>query len=380
VSDRGQREGVGDGASASREVARFEVRLWRCLDVDGNALAPLPAFAGDLDHLRRLYRAMVRVRTLDARAVALQRTGQLGTYASSLGQEAVGAALGDALSAADVLLPTYRETLALLLRGVAMREILLYWGGDERGMDFAADRGDFPHCIPIGTQVTHAVGVAAAFHYRREPRVAVCVVGDGGTSRGDFYEGINLAGAWSLPVVFLVVNNQWAISVPRARQSGAETLAQKALAAGFGGEQVDGNDVVMLRERLSLAVERARRGEGPHLIEALTYRLADHTTADDASRYRPGDEVEHHRQREPVLRLRRYLTRLGAWDEAQEAECLAHCAREVEAEVAAYLATPPAPATAMFDHLYEALPAALAGQRRELAEKGASAPGAGDHG
>src|SRR5690606_40599131 len=127
----------------------------------------------------------------------------------------------------------------------------------------------------------------------------------GGTSRGDFYEGINLAGAWALPVVFVVVNNQWAISVPRARQSGAQTLAQKALAAGFGGEQVDGNDLVMLRERLSLAIERARRGEGPHLIEALTYRPADHTTAGDASRHRPRDGVEHPRPRGPARRPRR---------------------------------------------------------------------------
>src|SRR5690606_37939466 len=154
--------------------------------------------------------------------------------------------------------------------------------------DFASNLAEFTPWIPVGTQVTHAVAGAAALHYRRDPRVAVCAAGDGGTARADVCEGINLAGACSRPAPCLARNDPWASAVPRARRSAAETLAEKSLAAVFGGEQVDGNDVVMLRERLSLAGERPRRGEGPHIIEALTYRLADHTTADDASRYRPG--------------------------------------------------------------------------------------------
>lgn len=362
-------------------VASFEIHLWRYLNADGIPVCSLPAFAAEDDKLLQLYRNMVLVRAFDARAVALQRTGQLGTYASSLGQEAVGAALGDALAADDVFLPTYRETLALLLRGVAMHELLLYWGGDERGMAWPENREDFPLCVPIGSQVPHAVGVAQAFRYRQQSRVVICPIGDGGSSKGDFYEALNLAGAWRLPVVFVVVNNQWAISVPREVQTGAETLAQKAIAAGIDTEQVDGNDVIALRERLGVAIERARAGEGPRLIEALTYRLCDHTTADDASRYRSNEELDAQWQREPLLRLRRYLESIDAWDEQQETRWREECEQRVAAEVDIYLATEPMPAEAMFDHLYETLPVALYPQREEVARRSMSAnssPAKGD--
>lgn len=366
------------GGSDNRSpVARFDICLWRYLDASGRLTGALPGWAADTETLRQLYRNMAQVRTFDARAVALQRTGQLGTYASSLGQEAIGAALGHVLSDEDVLLPTYRETLALLMRGVRMHELLLYWGGDERGMAWSGRPHDFPLCVPIGTQVPHAVGVAQAFKYRSQQRVAVCTIGDGGSSKGDFYEALNLAGVWQLPVVFVVVNNQWAISVPRDRQSGAQTLAQKGIAAGVPGEQVDGNDIMAMCERLHHAVENAREGKGPWLIEALTYRMSDHTTADDASRYRPADELEQARQKEPMLRLRRYLESLDAWSEEDEAALNEYCEQRVEAEVEAYLGSSAMPPESMFDCLYETLPAALRAQRDEVVAGGAaeSAPG-----
>lgn len=344
-------------------VARFEICLWRYIDAQGNLTGALPDWAADTDQLRDLYRSMARVRTFDARAVALQRTGELGTYASSLGQEAVGAALGHVMAADDVLLSTYRETLALLMRGVRMHELLLYWGGDERGMDWSGRPHDFPLCVPIATQIPHAVGVAQAFRYRGQPRVAVCTIGDGGSSKGDFYEALNLAGSWRLPVVFVVINNQWAISVPRSHQSAAQTLAQKAIAAGVPGEQVDGNDIIALCERVGRAVEHARGGNGPWLIEALTYRLSDHTTADDASRYRSAAELEQAREHEPMLRLRRYLENLDAWSERDEDALNDECERLVEAEVAIYRETAALLPESMFDHLYETLPDALQGQR-----------------
>ncbi len=228
---------------------------------------------------------------------------------------------------------------------------------------------DFPLCLPIATQAPHAVGAACAFKFRRQRRVAVCALGDGGTSKGDFHEALNLAGAWRLPVVFVVVNNQWAISVPRHAQTGAETLAQKAIAAGIPGEQVDGNDLITLRLRMAAALERARDGE-PCLIEALTYRLGDHTTADDASRYRDREELERQWAREPIARLRHYLEKAGEWDDHRQSALEEECQSDVEKAVKTYLDTPPPPPRALFDHLYETLPAALDWQRQEAADRG----------
>jgi pyruvate dehydrogenase E1 component alpha subunit len=185
-----------------------------------------------------------------------------------------------------------------------MEQILLYWGGDERGNLFSGPAHDFPYCIPVGSQAPHAAGVAYAFKYRKEPRVAVCLFGDGATSKGDLWEAMNFAGVHKLPVVFVANNNQWAISVPLRLQTASETLAQKAIAAGFVGEQVDGNDVVAMRAASDEAIAAARSGTGPRFIEAMTYRLGDHTTADDAARYRPPEEVQARWKEEPIARLR----------------------------------------------------------------------------
>jgi pyruvate dehydrogenase E1 component alpha subunit len=348
------------------QVAAFTIEHIRFVDPEGQATQPLPAFADQPDVLIALYRAMVLTRTFDTKAVSLQRTGRLGTFASSLGQEAVAVGVAAAMRPQDLLLPSFREQGAQFLRGVTMTELLLYWGGDERGSDFAGPREDFPICVPVGTHLPHAAGVALAFLLRGEPRVAVCMFGDGATSRGDAYEAMNFAALYRLPVVFVVNNNQWAISVPRARQTAAETLAQKAIAAGMPGRQVDGNDVIAVRHAAGEAIERARAGEGPTLIEALTYRLSDHTTADDASRYRDDAEVSARWKEEPVARLRAFLVAAGQWTKAEEEALIADSAAAVEAAAQEYLATPAMPAAAMFDHLYAQLPAALAAQRREV--------------
>jgi pyruvate dehydrogenase E1 component alpha subunit len=351
-------------------VAQFEIHYTRFLDPAGQLTQPLPPFAEDRQKLIALYRAMALVRAFDAKAVALQRTGQLGTFASSLGQEAASIALADVMRPQDVLIPTYRETGALIMRGVKMEEILLYWSGDERGSNWSGARRDFPICVPIATQACHAAGVAFAMKHRKEPRVAVCVAGDGATSKGDFYESINVAGAWRLPALFLVVNNHWAISVPRGAQTSAETLAQKAIAAGIPGEQVDGNDVIALRHCIERAMEKARSGGGASLIEALTYRLHDHTTADDATRYRDAEEVSGKWNLEPIARLRAYLLSQNAWSKEQEEQLMKECAERVQAAVDAYLAKPAPPATQMFDRLYATLPAALRAQRQAAVAEG----------
>ena len=360
----------GQRSREAREcVARFEVYRTRFLDSDGRQCGELPAFARDAHALVPLYRAMALTRQFDQRAVALQRTGRLGTYPSSEGQEATEVAIGAAMARDDVLLGTYRETGAMLVRGVEMREILLYWGGDERGMAYTgpnAPREDFPVAVPIATHAPHAVGVAYAFKLRNQPRAAVCVLGDGASSKGDFYEALNAAGVWQLPVVFVVVNNQWAISLPREMQSRAQTLAQKAIAAGIEGEQVDGNDVIAVYDAVDRALIKAKRGDGPHLIEALTYRLSDHTTADDARRYRALGEVERQRAFDPLTRLRRYLANEGAWTDADETQLRAEHTSAIESAVNTYLATDaPAPG-AMFEHLFERLPTALERQRGEI--------------
>src|SRR5229473_7645311 len=299
-------------------IARFEIRRRAYLAPDGAGLRRLPSFASDTALLVSFYRAMVLARAFDLKAVSLQRTGRLGTYAVALGQEAVGVGIASAMREEDVLLPSYRDNAALLWRGVKMEEILLYWGGDERGNCSSGPPHDFPFCVPVGSQAPHAAGVAYAFRLRKEPRVAVCLFGDGATSKGDVWEAMNFAGVWKLPLVFVANNNQWAISVPLKLQTASATLAQKAIAAGFAGEQVDGNDVIAVRAAAEEAIAAARAGGGPSFIEAVTYRLGDHTTADDARRYRDQKEVEMWLARDPIVRIRKYLEKKDLWSQEKQ--------------------------------------------------------------
>jgi 2-oxoisovalerate dehydrogenase E1 component alpha subunit len=352
-------------------IANFVVCRRAYLDPDGQVSGVLPDFASDQGVLVDMYRAMVLARSFDLKAVSLQRTGRLGTYATSLGQEAVGVGIASAMRPEDVLLPSYRDNSALLLRGVKLEEILLFWGGDERGNRWSGPPHDFPVCIPVGSQAPHAAGVAYAFKYRKEARIAVCILGDGATSKGDVFEAMNFAGVWKLPVVFVVNNNQWAISVPLRRQTASQTLAQKAIAAGFSGEQVDGNDVIAVRAAVDTAIAAARAGEGPRLIEAVTYRLGDHTTADDASRYRSAEEVQEHWKEEPLTRVRTYLVKRFNWNKAQEEEVTSECNRRVDAAIERYLEIAPRAPETMFDHLYAKLPSIYAGQRKEVEDQNA---------
>ena len=359
-------------------IADFEIQYSQFLNPEGKPSTDVPALAKDVDKLLDMYRHMTETRVFDTKAVNLQRTGKLGTYASCLGHEATHIGLAAAMQEEDVLAPSYREYGAMFYRGVSMAEILLYWGGDERGSDFAGPRNDFPFCVPIATQCLHAAGAAMAFQLRNEARCAVSVNGDGGTSEGAFYEAMNIAGARKLPVVFMVVNNKWAISLPIEMQTATQTLAQKAVAAGIPGIQVDGNDVIAVRHWVERALARARKGEGATLVEAVTYRLSDHTTADDASRYRKKDEVEAAWEFEPLIRLRQYLNDLGVWDERKEAALLEESAAKVDAAVQTYLNTPKPTVESMFDYMYRELPEFLEEQRDHAVRYGNS--GGGHHG
>ena len=343
--------------------AKFEIEYLQYLDPEGKAASKLPKIAQDRDAMLAMYRMMSTVRVFDRKAIALQRTGQLGTYASCLGHEATHVAIGAAMKPEDAFFPMYREYGAQFMRGVKMEEVLLFWGGDERGNDFSGPKHDFPWCVPIATQFHHAAGAAMAFKYRKEPRVAVSVIGDGGTSQGDFYESLNAAGAWNLPVVFVVANNKWAISVPLELQTSCETLAQKAIAGGFEGKQVDGNDIIAMRAAMDEALEKARTGGGPTLIEAMTYRLSDHTTADDARRYRKQEEVQEAELKEPLIRIRKWLMDKKWWSQKDEDALLAQAAEQVDEAVKAYLASGKPPVESMFDHVFADMPPSLAEQR-----------------
>lgn len=354
-------------------IASFKVDFFQFLNEQGQLIdgAQIPALARDLGQLENLYRLMTLTRVFDKKAVALQRTGKLGTYASCLGHEAAHVAVGSAMREEDCFAPMYREYAAQFYRGVRMSDVLTYWGGDERGNDFSGPRHDFPWCVPIATQCLHAAGAAMAYKLHDQARVAVTVVGDGGSSKGDFLEAINAASAWKLPLVLVIVNNQWAISVPRARQNTAHTLAQKGIGGGLPSIQVDGNDLIASRWAMDKAVAAAREGRGASVIEMLTYRLSDHTTADDARRYRKQNEVDTAWKKEPLLRLRNYLTDQGHWDQVREEELLADCKKRVDAAVDEYTSTvenDPQPVDAMFDYMFRNIPHHLE-EQRELARR-----------
>jgi 2-oxoisovalerate dehydrogenase E1 component alpha subunit len=355
-----------NGVEQVEIVDRFEIPFYQYLNEHSEIAADAPALATDCQALLKLYRLMVLVRMIDAKAIALQRTGKLGTYPSTRGQEAVFVGMGNALEPKDIFVPYYRDMGAMIQHSVTLSEILLYWGGDERGNGVAPDNQNFPYCVPIGSQALHAAGAAFAVKFHQQKRAVLASCGDGATSQGDFYEAMNVAGVWKLPVVFAVCNNQWAISVPRQAQTHAKTLAQKAIAAGIPGEQVDGNDVIAVRYRISEALRLAREEHQPRLVEMICYRQCDHTTADDASRYEPQLRREQEWKKEPIKRLHDYLEKMGQWSAQQEAALIKECELEMDEAVKAYLAYPAPPRESMFDYLYAELPKAYAEQREIL--------------
>jgi pyruvate dehydrogenase E1 component alpha subunit len=275
------------------------------------------------------------------------------------------------------MVPSFRETAAMIWRGWSIEKVLYLFSGRLEGGQPEPDQHDLPVCIPVATQMPHAVGLAYAAQYRGDDAVVMAYCGDGATSEGDFHEALNFAGVWSVPVVFVVQNNQWAISVPLKKQTHSATIAQKALAYGIPGIQVDGNDVLAVYAASREAVERARAGDGPTLIEAVTYRLGVHTTADDPTKYRSEEEVKAWERKDPLTRFTAYLEKRNVAVAGVEADVDA----QIAAAVAAFEAAPPPDPLGMFDHAYGAPPAALEAQRAEVAERlrePASAPPAGD--
>ena len=347
----------------------FNIETIELLDPTGTLLHPLPDGLSGRDQLVHLYHNMVLTRVFDRAAIKLQRTGAMGTYPSCEGQEAIGAGVGFAMQENDLLVPYYRDIGTQIQRGTLLEEILLYWGGDERGSCFRQQAQDFPMSVPIASQCCHAVGVAYAMKYRGEHRAVVTTCGDGATSKGDFYESINVAGVMGLPVVFVVNNNRWAISVPLEKQTAAQTIAQKAFAAGIDGVRVDGNDPIAIFQVMSEALEKARNRFQPSIVEALSYRLCDHTTADDASRYRDQREFDEARQLEPLIRFKAFLQSEHQWSELEDNALYADCDTHVRKSIEAYRATPDQAPGEFFDYMFAKPTVDLEKQKNEwLAE------------
>ena len=326
----------------------------------------------DTATLLGLYRRMVHARRFDVQVTALTRQGRLATYPSALGQEGCEIAAVSALEKRDWLFPTYRDTVALLTRGVKPVEILAAFRGDWHiGFD-PYEHNISPQATPLATQSLHAVGLATAAKLKGEDTVALTFLGDGSTSEGDAHEAFNFASVWQAPVVFVIQNNQFAISVPNSRQFRARTLADRAIGYGMPGYFVDGNDVAAMSAVVSAAVERARTGGGPTMIEGLTYRVEAHTNSDDPSRYRDPADVELWRGRDPIARLASHLAATGALtDELQSeiaagAELLAASTRE------AMNGEPTLDPLELFDHVYNEPRRALLDQREALGRELAS--------
>ena len=330
------------------------------------------------DDLRRLYRTFLLARRFDERMLFLQRQGRIGTYLPARGHEA--AVLGSVypLRPTDWLVPVWREWAAYVWRGWPLENLILLYAGLTEGTTVPAGIRDLPVCVPMGTHVPHAVGLACAARARREDSVVLCYFGDGASSEGITQEAMNFAGVFQAPIVFVCVNNQWAISMPRSRQTRAKTLAHRAIAYGFPGVQADGNDLLAMVAATREAVARAREGGGPTLIEAVTYRLTGHSTADDPKKYRDEAEVKEWEAREPLPRLRRYLEAKGLVDDALHARF----ETEVDAEVRAAIERAETRMQAarpldMFDYVYAERPAEVEAQRQEFAREvgeGGNAP------
>jgi pyruvate dehydrogenase E1 component alpha subunit len=320
------------------------------------------------DMLLRLHRTMLLGRRFDERILNLQRQGRIGTFAPIKGQEAAQLGAVANLSRSDWMVPAFRETAAELWRGRSLESIILYYNGYNEGVDIPQDCNDLPISVPVGSQIIHAVGVGWAAKYRQKKDVAMTFFGDGATSEGDFHEGLNFAAVFQAPVIFVCQNNQWAISVPLSKQTHSKTLAQKALAYGMPGIQVDGNDILAVYAAAQEAVDRARSGGGPTLIECVTYRLMMHTTADDPKRYRSDEEVALWSKRDPLPRFQKYLMNKGLLSEAEIKSVESEVLDEIQAAVdraEKQMETLGNPLD-MFEHAYAELPPHLKEQKARL--------------
>ncbi len=348
-----------------KTIKSFKVEYQQVLDNRGNAdKSLLPRLSPE--QTKELYELMVLVRAFDDKAFKLQRQGRLGTYLQSRGQEASQVGAAYALKEEDWLYPSGRDVGALITRNHPMYMLLQYRGGDERGVNPPEGPNNFPFTIPVSTHIPICTGAAWASKMRKERVVHMALFGEGATSRADFHEGLNFAGIFKVPAVFICENNGYAISLPRARQTASETLAQKAFSYGFEGVQVDGNDVFAVYGAASRAVEKARKGKGPTLIECITYRIAGHSTSDDDTRYRTRQEVKEWQKKDPIDRLEKYMKKNDLLTDKYKQSVIQKSKDLIEKAVKDYEKVPPPEPADFFTSTYARPTEELKDQMKDL--------------
>ena len=336
----------------------FEASIDYIQIMDENGIVDPALFPQGLEDQKiiEMYKYMLFARNLDAKTLSLQRQGRADTFAPLLGEEASQIGVGFAMRKGDFLIPNFRQHGISLVRGMPIASYFLYWKGFEEGNIAAKSINALPIIVPVGTQLPHGAGIAFAQKYLSTGNVVIAYVGDGGTSEGDFYEAINFAGINKLPFIVIIENNQWAISVPRSKQTAATTLAQKAIAAGIKGVQVDGNDVVGVYKVVKDAIDNINNG--PIVIECITYRMSMHTTADDPTKYRSDSEVELWKPKDPLLRVRKYLESKNLWDASKESATSIEQLSIIDKAVEEAEKFKPDPKS-MFDNIYSYTPDVL---------------------
>ena len=327
-------------------------KMFQILKPDGTLQPGLKPPIEDQETLA-LYGKMVFIRLADQRGLLLQRQGRFGTYAPIWGQEACQVGSASVLQKGDWVFPAFREIGATLMMGVPLKDFMLYWMGNEMGSRAPEGINMAPVSIPVGTHIPHAVGTGWAAKLRGDKVVAVAYFGDGATSKGDFHEAMNFAGVFKTPTIFFCQNNQFAISVPRSRQTASKTIAQKAIAYGFDGIQVDGNDLFAVIAATREAVTKARSGAGPTLIEGVTFRFGPHTTADDPTKYRTEKEIEPWKPLDPLVRMKFYLQKKGLWTEEVEKRIAEEAQKEVDQAVKDAEAVPAPEPKEIFEYVFE---------------------------
>lgn len=342
-------------------------KLIQILDEKGNCDEKAIADITDKDILK-MYRFMNLTRLWNDKALSLQRQGRMGTLASVRGQEASNIGMAMPLQESDWFVPAFREYGAMFTRGVSLVDQYMYWGGDERGSKIPDNLNIVPTCITIGAHLIHANGIAYAAKLKGEKVMVLSSSGDGSTSQGDFHEALNWAGVYQVPVVFVIQNNQWAISLPVSKQTATETLAEKAAAYAIDGVRVDGNDVFAVYQTIKKYADRARNEHQPALIELVTFRMGDHTTADDATRYRTEEMLKLWEKKDPIERLKKYLIAKRGWTENKDHVLLAELSQEIENAVKEYESVEQADPVTMFNYMYSELPWNLKEQQEEVRE------------
>ncbi len=342
-------------------------KLIQYLDEKGNADEKAIADITE-EQMFKMYRLMNLTRLWNDKALSLQRQGRLGTLASVRGQEASNIGMAMPLQAGDWFLPAFREYGALFTLGIPMKDQFMYWGGDERGARIPDNLKITNTCITVGAHLTHAVGVAIAAKIKGEKSMVMSSSGDGSSSQGDFHESLNMAAVFKAPVVFIIQNNHWAISLPFEKQTATETVAEKAAAYAIDGVRVDGNDVFAVYKTVKKYADRAREEYKPALIELVTYRMGDHTTSDDATRYRKPEIIAEWKKKDPIDRLRIYLMNHHGWTDETETKLIEELSAEVEKAVQDYESVEQAEPTNMFKYIYSEMPWHLKEQMEEVKE------------